>query len=117
MTLLTKKAKRPRRKESPTVRNFRQNFAVSLAADGRSLRGFARDMKMSAAHISRIRSGLPYSDNGKPLVPGLDAADKLAKALGQELWQMLLPQPEFMRLAKTSLEEARQRRLTPQPPE
>jgi hypothetical protein len=88
-------------KESGFVLNFRLNFRDALKCDGRSLSGFSRDIKTSVSYLSRIRSGTKHTDNGQPIVPGLDTCDRIATGLGYSLLDMLLAPTEFRKLLRT----------------
>lgn len=81
------------------VTNFRKNFKVALEYDGRSLNELHKDLGMSIAHLSRIRSGVKM-ENDKPITPTLLVCERIANSLGFRVRELLLPPSEFAKLAK-----------------
>jgi transcriptional regulator with XRE-family HTH domain len=82
------------------LRNFRVNFTRALEADGRSLTQFSKDMGMSIAHVSRIRSGSEFTPNKKAVNPRIAFLDEVASALGLQLYEMLMPCSTFLKILK-----------------
>ena len=83
-------------RQSEALDNFRLNFALALEFKQLSLRLFARQMGMSASHLSRIRSATAHPGYIKPVVPGLDAADLISQGLGLSIADMCQPPSDFL---------------------
>lgn len=73
------------------IRNFRTNFTRALEADGRSMTQLSKDMGVSLAHLSRIRSGSEFTPNGKAVDPRVGFMDEVASALGMQLYELMMP--------------------------